>query len=209
MAQRWAVVRLLDAGLHYAEISRNDRRQHRDHHPDRLVAQPRRGRLPRGDARQAREGTTPTRSRRAMTVASAWRSRTRAGWSNRRCGCSTTPASSSTSTTGASSRASRTTTSTSCSSGRTTSSSSSATASPTSGSPVSTCSARPAPSCHGSATLGYGRCRLAAAVPNDSPFQTVEDLAGLRVATAHPNTSRRFFEEHGHRGRDHPDLRRR
>ncbi len=42
--------------------------------------------------------------------------------------------------------------------------------------------------------LGYGRCRLAAAVPNDSTYRTVEDLAGLRVATAHPNTTRRFFE---------------
>ena len=42
--------------------------------------------------------------------------------------------------------------------------------------------------------LGYGHCRLAAAVPNDSPYQAVEDLAGLRVATAHPKTARRFFE---------------
>jgi ATP phosphoribosyltransferase len=42
--------------------------------------------------------------------------------------------------------------------------------------------------------LGYGRCRLAAAVPNDTPYQAVEDLAGLRVATAHPNTARRYFE---------------
>jgi ATP phosphoribosyltransferase len=41
--------------------------------------------------------------------------------------------------------------------------------------------------------LGYGRCRLAAAVPNDSPHRTVDDLAGLRVATAHPNTATRFF----------------
>ncbi len=41
--------------------------------------------------------------------------------------------------------------------------------------------------------LGYGRCRLAAAVPNDSPHRSVEELAGLRVATAHPNTARRFF----------------
>jgi ATP phosphoribosyltransferase len=45
--------------------------------------------------------------------------------------------------------------------------------------------------------LGYGRCRLAAAVPNDAPYQTVEDLAGLRVATAHPNTARRFFADKG------------
>jgi ATP phosphoribosyltransferase len=44
-------------------------------------------------------------------------------------------------------------------------------------------------------SLGYGRCRLAAAVPNDAPYQTVEELAGLRVATAHPNTARRFFEQ--------------
>ncbi len=43
--------------------------------------------------------------------------------------------------------------------------------------------------------LGYGRCRLAAAVPNDAPHRAVEDLAGLRVATAHPNVTRRFFEE--------------
>jgi ATP phosphoribosyltransferase len=45
--------------------------------------------------------------------------------------------------------------------------------------------------------LGYGRCRLAAAVPNDSPHRTVEDLAGLRVATAHPDTAGRFFAARG------------
>jgi len=44
-------------------------------------------------------------------------------------------------------------------------------------------------------SLGYGRCRLAAAVPSDAPYQTVEELAGLRVATAHPATARRFFAE--------------
>jgi ATP phosphoribosyltransferase len=43
--------------------------------------------------------------------------------------------------------------------------------------------------------LGYGRCRLAAAVPTDTAYQSVEELTGLRVATAHPNTARRFFEE--------------
>lgn len=43
-------------------------------------------------------------------------------------------------------------------------------------------------------SLGYGRCRLAAAVPADTPYQAIEDLAGLRVATAHPNTTRRYFE---------------
>ena len=45
--------------------------------------------------------------------------------------------------------------------------------------------------------LGYGRCRLAAAVPTDSAFRTIEDLAGLRVATSHPNTTRRFFSQRG------------
>jgi ATP phosphoribosyltransferase len=45
--------------------------------------------------------------------------------------------------------------------------------------------------------LGYGRCRLAAAVPNDAPYRSVEDLAGLRVATAHPNTARRYFADKG------------
>lgn len=43
-------------------------------------------------------------------------------------------------------------------------------------------------------TLGYGRCRLTIAVPNDSPFRAAEDLAGLRVATSHMNLTRRFFE---------------
>ncbi len=45
--------------------------------------------------------------------------------------------------------------------------------------------------------LGYGRCRLAAAVPTDSPHHAVADLAGQRVATAHPNTARRFFADKG------------
>ncbi len=45
--------------------------------------------------------------------------------------------------------------------------------------------------------LGYGGCRLTAAVPTDTSPRRLEDLAGLRVATAHPNTTRRFFEERG------------
>jgi ATP phosphoribosyltransferase len=43
--------------------------------------------------------------------------------------------------------------------------------------------------------LGYGRCRLTAAVPRDSQPQRVEDLAGLRVATSHPRATRRWFED--------------
>ena len=45
--------------------------------------------------------------------------------------------------------------------------------------------------------LGYGRCRLAAAVPSDSPFQAIGDLGGARVATSHPNIARRFFAAQG------------
>ncbi len=46
-------------------------------------------------------------------------------------------------------------------------------------------------------TLGYGRCRLTIAVPNDSPIAAASDLAGLRVATSHLNLTRAFFAERG------------
>jgi ATP phosphoribosyltransferase len=46
-------------------------------------------------------------------------------------------------------------------------------------------------------SLGYGRCRLTIAVPNDSPVAAVSDLAGLRVATSHLNLTRAFFAERG------------
>ena len=46
-------------------------------------------------------------------------------------------------------------------------------------------------------SLGYGQCRLTAAVPTDSNLRTLADLAGVRVATAHPNTARRFFAAAG------------
>ncbi len=44
--------------------------------------------------------------------------------------------------------------------------------------------------------LGYGRCRLAAAVPADAPQRRIEDLAGLRLATSHPGATRRWFADH-------------
>jgi ATP phosphoribosyltransferase len=47
------------------------------------------------------------------------------------------------------------------------------------------------------AELAYGHCRLAAAVPSGSTVEKVEDLDGLRVATAHPRTTARFFDERG------------
>ncbi len=43
--------------------------------------------------------------------------------------------------------------------------------------------------------LGYGHCRLAAAVPNHSPIEKVDDFSGLRVATAHPHATEVFFKD--------------
>ncbi|HET7830401.1 MAG TPA: ATP phosphoribosyltransferase [Candidatus Limnocylindrales bacterium] len=45
--------------------------------------------------------------------------------------------------------------------------------------------------------LGYGRCRLTAAVAADAPYESVADLAGVRVATSHPNVTRAFFASQG------------
>lgn len=45
--------------------------------------------------------------------------------------------------------------------------------------------------------LGFGRCRLVAAAPADSPYEAIADLGGTRVATSHPNVTRRFFAEQG------------
>ncbi|GMQ94048.1 MAG: ATP phosphoribosyltransferase [Acidimicrobiia bacterium] len=45
------------------------------------------------------------------------------------------------------------------------------------------------------AELGFGRCRLVAAVPDGSHITALEDFAGLRVATSHPNIVARFFND--------------
>jgi ATP phosphoribosyltransferase len=45
------------------------------------------------------------------------------------------------------------------------------------------------------AELGFGRCRLVAAVPEGSAVEGLEDLAGLRIATAHPGAVERFFAD--------------
>jgi ATP phosphoribosyltransferase len=42
--------------------------------------------------------------------------------------------------------------------------------------------------------LGFGRCSLTIAVPEDSPIQKASGLAGKRVATSHPRTVNRYFE---------------
>lgn len=44
--------------------------------------------------------------------------------------------------------------------------------------------------------LGYGHCQLVAAVPNPSPIQKTDEFEGLRVATAHPNSTAAYFARH-------------
>jgi len=47
------------------------------------------------------------------------------------------------------------------------------------------------------AELGFARCTLEAAVPSGAPQQALADLAGLRVATAYPVTTRAALAERG------------
>jgi ATP phosphoribosyltransferase len=47
------------------------------------------------------------------------------------------------------------------------------------------------------AELGFGRCTLEAAVPDDAPQTAVEELAGVRIATAYPSSTRRLLAERG------------
>lgn len=43
--------------------------------------------------------------------------------------------------------------------------------------------------------LGFGKCRLAAAVPQSSGLTKIEDFAGRRIATSHPGATKRFFDD--------------
>jgi ATP phosphoribosyltransferase len=45
--------------------------------------------------------------------------------------------------------------------------------------------------------LGYGKCRLTLAVPNDGPIQTPVQLAGKTVATTYPKLTQRFLDDRG------------
>ena len=47
------------------------------------------------------------------------------------------------------------------------------------------------------AELGFARCTLDAAVPVDAPPRELEDLDGLRVATAYPASTERLLGERG------------
>lgn len=45
--------------------------------------------------------------------------------------------------------------------------------------------------------LGFGRCKLTAAVDDSSAVMSIDDFSGLRVATSHPRTVDRFFSGKG------------
>jgi ATP phosphoribosyltransferase len=45
------------------------------------------------------------------------------------------------------------------------------------------------------AELGFGHCRLVAAVPSGSPVRDPAGFEGMRIATAHPLIASRFFED--------------
>ncbi len=47
------------------------------------------------------------------------------------------------------------------------------------------------------AELGFARCTLEAAVPEDAPQRELADLAGLRIATAYPATTRSVLDRLG------------
>ena len=47
------------------------------------------------------------------------------------------------------------------------------------------------------AELGFGRCTLEAAVPDDAPHDAIDALHGSRVATAYPVSTRRLLAERG------------
>lgn len=43
--------------------------------------------------------------------------------------------------------------------------------------------------------LGFGYCQLVIAVLRDSPYQTFEDVAHVKIASSYPNSTKRFFAE--------------
>jgi ATP phosphoribosyltransferase len=45
--------------------------------------------------------------------------------------------------------------------------------------------------------LGFGYCSLVIAVLRDSPYQSLEDIRNVKVATSYPGSAKRFFSGHG------------
>jgi ATP phosphoribosyltransferase len=45
--------------------------------------------------------------------------------------------------------------------------------------------------------LGFGYCQLVVAVLRDSPFQSVDEVKDVKIATSYPNSARRYFGDLG------------
>ncbi len=43
--------------------------------------------------------------------------------------------------------------------------------------------------------LGFGKCRLSVAVPKTMPYNSVQDLEGLKIATSYAHLTQQFFNE--------------
>ena len=206
LAHRWQTARLLDEGVPYLEIAE---------------------RVPTSTATvtrvaqwvQARHRRLPDRARADEAAMSAF---TRAGENGRltarrpgqgphgradAAAAAPMPGSRSRRPSARSSCRARTRRSTSCSSGRATSPSTSRTASSTSASRARTSSSRRRPTSLTLAELGFARCTLQAAVPNDAPQTGIADLGGLRVATAYPISTQLLLGRARHRRRARARLR--
>lgn len=44
--------------------------------------------------------------------------------------------------------------------------------------------------------LGFAKCSLTIAVPEDAPYKTINDLEGKKIATSYLKSTQRFFEKH-------------
>ncbi len=45
--------------------------------------------------------------------------------------------------------------------------------------------------------LGFGKCRLSIAVPKNLPYQSITDLAGLKIATSYPGILQNYLQDKG------------
>ncbi len=45
--------------------------------------------------------------------------------------------------------------------------------------------------------LGFGKCRLSIAVPNSMQYESIKDLAGLKLATTYSLLTRKYLEQNG------------
>jgi ATP phosphoribosyltransferase len=43
--------------------------------------------------------------------------------------------------------------------------------------------------------LGFGKCRLSIAMPEQYPYQSLEDFSGIRIATSYPKILRKFLDD--------------